>query len=167
MTRTAFIIMLLEIQFLAACRNNGGGALIDGLRGYETVQQVREQLGSSCPNQKFDEARDARDPTDRRPPHDILYLTGECEHLGHTGLLRLTFYNNGLMATSFWPKDDAGYLDALRRQGIPAPATAGIEVKVGGRTRFGYYANPKGRTEFVWEDIALSKEFSDWVAKYS
>ena len=162
--RISFIVLLL---FLAACRDPGDGALIAGLRGYETVQDVREQLIHRCPNQKFEQAQEPRDPTDRRPPHDILYLTGECQHLGHTGLLRLTFYNNRLMTAEFWPKDETGYVEALRRQGIPAPSSPSIEVEVGRRTRFSYYTDPRGRTRFVWEDIALSKEFSDWVAKYS
>jgi hypothetical protein len=161
------VVCIMLSLLCCACRQRRGGELIDGLFGYETIPQVRDQLTRIAPSERWTQESEHRDQTDRRPPHDIVYLLGEFQHLGQRGRLRLTFYNNRLMTAEFWPFDGGRYMAALREKGFPTPPSPGTEIRIGTRTSFAYYTKPGGEFRCVWEDVDLAREFSDWVAKYA
>jgi hypothetical protein len=129
------------------------------------MQEVRNHLLTVNPQQKWTEDREARDSSDRRPPHEVVYWYGDFRDLGCDGKLRLTFYNGHLMSTEFWPSDGAAYMAALRIARRAIPSSFGQTIPVG-RSTVRYDSDRIG-LHFVWEDSKLEKEFNDWVMKYS
>ena len=84
------------VLFLGGCRHKRGAELIGGFVGYETIQEVRDHSVKLNPSQQWAEEKERVEPTDKRPPHAFVYLSGNFRDLGCDGKLRLTFYNNRL-----------------------------------------------------------------------
>jgi hypothetical protein len=162
-----FGLSLILALALVACRSARSTQLIDGFHGYESIPEARDYLAKISPHQPWKDDHRPVDPSDRRPSHDFVYLSGDFHHLGSDGNLRLTFHNRRLMSTEFSTSDGRMYMEALRKSGFPLPPAPDKRVTVNKGTTFSYQADPRGTFHFVWENSALAKEWSDWIAKYS
>jgi hypothetical protein len=158
-------LCFLILIFASTCHRDQPARLIAGLLGGESKLDVEAKLTKTFPGQNWHEQTERREPDDKTPPHEITYLSGSFRDLGHAGDIRLTFYNGRLMMAEFWPNDPNVYTEALNKSGFRVPRSPGVEI-TRGRTRFAYYSDAKG-LRFVWEDTAVSHEFSDWVFKYA
>src|SRR4051794_37531300 len=156
------VLLFLSCLLLGACQNSGTTELIDGLSSYQSRQEVRKQLDASGAG-NWSEDRNTVLPSDPRPKHDLVTLSGHFRHLGQDGLLRLTFFNDRLMTAEFFPIDGSVYLSALRKQARGFPTGPKEQTVLSRRTSFSYYADPGGNMRFVWEDPKLAKDWQDWV----
>jgi hypothetical protein len=166
--RCGFVLCLLTGIFFSACRSSPRPSLLIGeLHSYSTIEDARRQIAASGNSSGWSEYKAPIEPTDKRPRHDMVLLTGDFRDLGQSGKVRLTFFNDRLMSTEFWPANSSAYTAVLRAQLKKFPARPAERVTIDRNTNFTYYADPNGNLRFDWGDANLSQEWLDWVAKYS
>jgi hypothetical protein len=103
---------------------------------------------------------------DRRPPFDQLGISvPRFSHLGQSGELSLSFFNNRLEAVLFYPADPDAYLRTLRAAGIPL--TGGKDLELPPFTRLRTGVDYQHRTYVVWEDVRLTEESDRWIERYA
>ena len=105
-------ICLLTGFFFAACRTTGT-SLINGFTSYQNIQQVRKELQMDGHEKGWQESRNTIEPADKRPPHDMVMLSGPFSHLGQDGTLRLTLFNDRLMTVTCPQFPRTGSYDVL------------------------------------------------------
>ncbi len=163
-------IILLTTTTLLGCartpsfteRSSESSPLAVGFSSYAAIDEVRSLLGDS-PVTVVEDSR--LPPGDQRPPFNILVLSISFEHLDQSGKLRLEFFNDRLMSTSFYPDDLETYLEVLN--------DSGVILDRGGRCKIAPYTEIWKSTDFNnrgyvnWEDERLQKEFDDWITRYS
>ncbi len=155
------------VGYCTGCGHVVGSSLIGNLRSYQSIEQVRGSLTSAGFADGWKEQKVAVDPKDRRPQHDFVTLAGPFEDLGCRGALTLTFFNDRLMVAEFVSEKGASYLESIAQRIKNIPQSPQQQVPIEDRISFGYYREPAGNLRFRWEDMHLTKEWRDWVQKYS
>jgi hypothetical protein len=147
----------------AARREPRRAPLMEGFESYASVSEVGQALkGAGRSFQITGESRLSDD--DRRPRRDVVELEVEnFVHLGHTGRLHLSFLNDRLVSTLFFPMQMDQYLSALRSRGVSVTETPSID----GYTTRWMHTMFDGRRYVAWADVRLEKEDEAWIRRYS
>lgn len=99
--------------------------------------------------------------SDQRPPFRIYTIARKNLVVnGQSGELRLTFFNDRLMTTSFYPAN----IEAMQ-------AAVGVDPKVGDSqlapsTRVWVGKDDSGQMYVGWMDLNLKREYDQWVLTY-
>jgi hypothetical protein len=164
----SFMLFLLSLAcFSMGCASKGPTRLFENFESYQTVEDVRTELGKRGLASGWNEESQGTSPTDRRPPYKLIYLSGPFRLSGIDGRLRFTFYNGRLMEAQFSPQKGNDYMAALRREKAIMPQKPAEEVVTNRRTRFRFDVGPNGSLFFTWYDPKLDAEWKKWVASNS
>jgi hypothetical protein len=101
-----------------------------------------------------------------RPRRDFIEMKGPFSDLGISGQLELTFYNDHLMEAKFMPNESERYFKLLseRLGKLPEPEKP---KRISAEVSLRYYRDADGTVRFYWEYLPVSKEWHNWVGKYS
>jgi hypothetical protein len=103
-------------------------------------------------------------PNDSRPTYEVVSFTvHDFTHLKHHGELEISFFNNRLLETTFFPQDIDGYLMALKETGL----TVSKEPQLRGDTWVMTFEAHDGRRYVRWADRRLDDEHTRWIGRYS
>ena len=140
--------------------------LVDDIRSYSRVDQVRTLLGDVAAKWEVVENSGQASSKDSRPPFQIYTaLVHGYEHLGFKGDLKLTFFNDRLMSAVFYPNDFAGYVS---RASVTFPDLREKKsVQVPPFTQVTLGTDYQQRRYVSWEDVRLVEEMSIWIKRYS
>lgn len=138
--------------------------LINGIQSYQSIDEFKTFL--ACGSFNWVESEDKPSPKGR-PPYNIHVITlKNFSDLGFTGELVVTFFNNRLMATTFYPLDAVKYVAAVEEnEGVQLNGNK--EAKLPPHTRVRVAVDYKKRTYVDWSDIRLDQEMELWIKKYS
>jgi hypothetical protein len=169
-------IYLLVLWLLVGCGGDYSSAsfakvesertkLIDGIESYQSIEEFKGYL-TSRPWQ-WEVSKGRQSSPKGRPPFNIVTITiKNYSHLGFSGDLIVTFFNDRLMATTFYPSNVEKYIQILRKaEGITFDNNHEAELPPQTRVRFA--TDHKGREYVDWSDIRLDKEVELWIKKYS
>jgi hypothetical protein len=106
------------------------------------------------------------DRNDPRPCFEVLVLKTDFDHLGSRGELLLTFFNDRLYGTTFYPEDFESYLQQLGESGTDLPRRS-EPLELSRNTRIWAAADDSGREYVAWIDQRLFDEHARWIACYS
>ena len=146
--------------------------LIDGLESYQSVDEAQAWFAARSLTWQV-VADNHLAPDDPRPPLSMYSVTiQEFSHLDCTGELTVTFMNNRLMSTIFYPNDLKTYLERLvTREGIRFVADQKRpdirEATIAPHTRVWSYRDYQERDYVAWADTRLEKEESIWTMRYA
>ncbi len=164
--RTFQFALLSVLCFFIGCVSSGSTRLCANFQSYESLEDVRAELSRRGLASGWTEESQRTSPTDRRPPYNLIYLSGSYKLSGIDGRLRFTFYNGQLMETEFVPQQSReDYLTALRNDFPKMPQKPSEEIVTDRRTRFRFDAGPNGEVSFTWYDPKLEQQWKKWVAK--
>ena len=149
---------------------------------YLKIKEVRTQLAFDIPSySNFEEVKEflnLRDDqvivlednkilrTSYRPQFNV--FTIKIENLsieGYQGDLRLSFLNDRLQATWFYPEDVKNFLDLLNLDRTALESRQGVMKKP--FTRMWIYKDFQDKTYVGWEDVRLTQQNMDWITRYS
>lgn len=117
---------------------------------------------------------------DKRPPFGTLSVSVEgFSHLGESGELQISFFNDRLEGTWFYPDDATAYLEKLNASGIAVGDTDSLLVSEASETpKMRTVPAPphglvviatdyRGKLYVAWVDKRLQAERSRWIEKHS
>jgi len=140
--------------------------LISGIESYSSIDQINALLGDAAKNWDIIENSGKPSSNDSRPPFKIFTaVVHEYEYLGFTGDLKLSFFNDRLMSTVFYPTDFNGFVTRVRltlpnlKEINPETLPPATQVTIGTDYQKKQYVS--------WEDVRLVEEFSIWIRRYS
>ena len=138
--------------------------LIDGFESYTTIAYLQARRLSSL---KWTVLEKSNLPKgDPRPPFGIFRIcVSEFVHLQEHGQLELTFFNDRLQSTSFYPEDLDAYLTALEKAGISI--NEGQELTLPPYTEVWCSRDYLGRPYVAWIDKRLLKQEERWISRYA
>lgn len=170
------LIYLLVPWLFVGCRDNYTSVsfvkvesertkLIDGIESYQTIDEFKGFLSRS--SLQWEVSKDSQSSPKGRPPFNMYTITiKNYSHLGLSGSLIVTFFNNRLLATTFYPSDFGKYIALLSKaEGITFDNNH--EVKLPPQTRVRFATDHKGQNYVDWSDIRLDREVELWIKKYS
>ena len=134
--------------------------LFPGFESYASREEVMPKIARAQINLVEESKRDK----DSQPPYRIHAVKLPYEHLQNRGELLLTFFNNRLMQTSFYPDDLDRYLAALRSSRIELHT--GSEVK-NGHTAIWIGKDFDNKNYVGWADDRLRTQQRRWLSRYS
>lgn len=154
---------LPPISFVST--NADHAILIDQIESYQTVNEFTTRLEQR--SMAWNLAEDSPGPRDHRPPFHIVVLeVPEYSHLGVRGRLKVSFLNDRLYATWFYPSDIEGYVRQLEsQQGLNLGGRRDTTIR--SHVRVWIWEDYNGETYVGWKDIRLGKEVSLWISRYS
>lgn len=159
----------LALCFAVSCKRKGekdfkpsklAGELFSG----QSLQTAERKLDMMAGN--FDIIEDRTPlPSDTRPPYRLLVISKKNARIeGQSGELVLTFFNDRLMTSQFYPTDLAAARSAVE---------AGQKLSLGGgdshiqpSTRVWVGKDQDGRGYIGWIDKTLQGEQDAWVKQY-
>lgn len=104
--------------------------------------------------------------SDKRPPFQILSIAHKgLQSFGVSGELVMTFYNDRLMTTLFYPDE----LNALRRalaREASINFTAQGDAQIEPSTKVWIGKDHDGRSYIGWIDLELERRQNEWIEKY-
>ncbi len=137
--------------------------LIDGFFSYASQAEVEAQLKRAGLLYSVGKANGLA-PNDPRPTYEVVEIKVQAfTHLNQSGELNLSFFNNRLSDTRFFPVDPEAYLAALRNSGLQVTE----QRAVSGSTAVWTYQAYDGRRYVGWTDSRLDEEHAKWIARYS
>lgn len=150
----------------ASARPTSPSPLIEGFESHRSSDAVETMLRARGLTWTVSE-NSALDPGDPRPPFSVrtLRIAGY-SYLGHSGELRLQFFNDRLMRTSFFADDPTPFLRALEAS-LGCELGSDGELRLPPRTRIHPATDATNRPYVSWEDIQLEAEESAWIQRYS
>ncbi len=140
--------------------------MIGDLQGGSIPETAKKQLK----NLGFDSGWTEKIKTnsdDHRPRHDFIETTGPFSDLGVSGKLELTFYNDRLMEAQFTPNESERYFKLLSERLGKLPEAPGNRKRISEEVFLSYYRDADGSVRFYWDYLPVSKEWQEWVGKYS
>lgn len=141
-----------------------GTKLINGIKSYQSIDKFKDFLYRS-PLQ-WEESKDKPSPKGR-PPYNVHVITVKrFSHLGYAGELKVTFFNNRLISTTFYPIDAALYIEALEKL-EKVTFNSNKEANLPSFTQVRVAVDYQKRTNIDWSDSRLDKEMELWIKKYS
>ena len=135
-----------------------------GLTSYSNMEEVKSIVKNNNGDWKVIESS-TLEKTDLRPPYSYVRIVSnnffEKRFPGKTNLI---FFNDRLMTVLFYPNDWSKYEKYL----YPNQATKKDGwKKTNGNLQIRINRNYNGDRYISWEDIKLSSEMRNWIAKYS
>lgn len=172
MTRLQTIFLFLTIVCLSNCQNSAtycsGTApahLIDNFYSYQTIAAFEKIIKSTYDSIIVFENSKLLE-TDKRPPFSIYtILIPEYRHMGFSGKLRASFFNNRLQSTWFYPDNVEEYSKKLNKD-LNINLTDEKEMHIV-CIRVFKWTDSKDELYFGWTDIRLREEQNNWISKYS
>jgi hypothetical protein len=137
--------------------------LFPGFQSYAPPEEVIARLPPELDKKIIEETSLAKDPS--QPPYRIYILRiAPYMHLNQRGALVITFYNNRLLQTAFYPEKFDDYVPALK--------SAGIEIRFGqelvrGHTTIWIGTDFDNQQYVGWADKRLREQQRRWLARYS
>jgi hypothetical protein len=167
--RWLFCILALVVLFAASCKRHDKNEfkpskLAAGLFSGQSLQTAERKLDMMAGN--FDIMEDRTPlPSDGRPPYRLLVISKKNIRVdGQMGELVLTFFNDRLMTSQFYPVDLAAERTAVE---------AGQQISLGSgdshiqpSTRVWVGKDESGRSYIGWIDKSLQAEQDAWVKQY-
>ena len=166
--------VLLTALFLAGCSEpsfvdvpSERTRLIGELLSYQNPREVREMLSRLYPHwEVFEDSGMRPGKTDGRPPNHMFQASiRNYSDLGFTGELRVRFFNDRLVSTTFCPHDLPHYVEVLTAR-IPEVKTKG-KAQIAPFTRVDASETYWKRKCVIWSDVRLDEEMRVWVDKYA
>lgn len=168
--------LLVLVLACAACEEFGStpsflevkkdrSRLFANLESYQSISEVRSALIPLAEHWEIVEDS-GKDHDSSRPPFAIFtatihgYKTG-----GDAGDLKVTFFNNRLMSTWFYPDNPERFADDLDRS-LPSLKEHG-SASIFPFTVVTSARDYKGKSYFSWEDSRLASEVATWIRRYS
>ncbi|VAW78253.1 hypothetical protein MNBD_GAMMA15-2141 [hydrothermal vent metagenome] len=137
-----------------------------GLLSYSNFSEIKAVL--NLDNSKvivLDEGNQSEDSS-KRPPFNIHTIkVKDLEIDGYVGDLELSFFNDRLMYTRFYASDFEGYISNLQLGRTQLESRDGILIKP--YTHVWIYTNHQNIRYIGWRDTRLSKQFNEWIKRYS
>ena len=136
--------------------------LISGFESYASRAEVMAKLSAKMEIKIVDHTSLAKN--DSQPPYKIYTISiRPFEHLKHRGRLHLTFYNNRLEQSLFYPENLDSYIGALDQ--------SGLRLRLGQELARGNSVIWKGsdpdHEEYIgWADKRLRGQQRRWLARY-
>lgn len=136
--------------------------LFSGFESYASVTQVKSKLPAEAAIKVVEETALGKPPV--TPPYRIYSISvSPYRHLEKPGKLVITFYNERLMQTAFYPEKLDEYVQALRRAGTGLGF--GQEL-VNGHTVIWIGTDFDNQQYVGWSDKRLRDQQRRWLAKY-
>jgi hypothetical protein len=171
------VILIYSLLFwlLVGCQDNYASVsfvkvesertkLISGIESYQNIAEFKSFLSRS--SFKWKESEDNQPSPKGRPPFNMsTIMIKNFSHLEFSGELIVSFFNNRLISTTFYPSHVEKYIKALGKTGIKFGSNQ--EVKMPPHTRVRFATDHKGRKYIDWSDIRLDKEVELWIKRYS
>ena len=138
-------------------------ALLPGFESYASRGEVTAKLPSEAEKKVVEAKSLTKD--DETPPYSTYTISvSPFTHLDQPGRLLITFYNNRLLQTAFYPDKFDDYLGALRKSGV---ALQSAQVLVDGNTVI-WIGVDFDKNDFVgWADKRLREQQRRWLARYN
>jgi len=172
---------LCIIGFLISCRTDNesfttikspASPLISGLQSYWTISQVEENFLAEL---KFDVIEDSKLPIgDKRPPYNFYIISiPDFAHLDQLGELNLTFFNNRLMSTTFFPNNINNYILELNKSNYnfnlnTLNGNSGSQSKmIPPFTEVNFALDYQKKYYVRWSDTRLNDEHQKWISRYA
>jgi hypothetical protein len=163
-SRSFMGLLLCALCLSMGCASRGPTRLCDSFQSYQTLEDVRAELGRRGIASEWKETSKGTSPDDPRPPYKFTYVSGPFTLSGTSGQLKLSFYNGRLMEAQFSPQKGNDYMATLREQHLKAPQKPGEEIVTDRRTRLRFDVGADGSTFFTWYDPKLENEWKKWLA---
>lgn len=166
--RTVLIIAVMVIVHLTGCRKEDEmkpTKLMPPLYSGYSLERVQRELELKPGDWAI---REDRRPltSDTRPPFRILTISHEgFVEYGVTGELVMTFYNDRLMTTLFYPANLGAVKASLAHQ-ADLNFTPEGDARIQPTTRVWIGKDTQGRSYIGWIDLALEREQDQWIEKY-
>lgn len=166
--RSLICPLALLLCFALSCKKNEKefkpSKLAPGLFSGQSLQMVERKLNMMAGN--FDVVVDRTPlPSDTRPPYRLLVISKKNQQVqGQAGELVLTFFNDRLMTTQFYPSDLAA-----GRASVEASQQVSLgsgESHILPSTRVWVGKDEDGRSYIGWIDKTLQAEQDAWVKQY-
>jgi len=160
--------MAMILVFTAACHHDDKkfkpSELAQGLFSGQSLQMVERKLDMMAGN--FDIVMDRTPlPSDTRPPYRLLVISKKNAHVsGQTGELVLTFFNDRLMTSQFYPADMDSARSAI--EGSQKISLDGGETHILPSTRVWVGKDETGRQYVGWIDKTIQAEQDAWIKQY-
>jgi len=163
------LTVALIFAALAACNSESyteieqaRASLFPGFESYTSVKEVKSKLPAEAEIKVVEETSLAKDSS--KPPYRIYAISvSPYTHLKKPGKLALTFYNDRLLQTAFYPEKLDDYVQALRRAGMGL--TFGQEL-VNGNTVTWIGTDFDNEHYVGWADKRLREQQRRWLANY-
>lgn len=138
-------------------------ALISEFVRYASREEVVSKVSSRFQIQVVEDS--SLPAGDRRPPFSIYTLSvAGFRYLDHDGELRMTFFNNRLQETWFYPNDPDAYFSALRSHGVVPSEHSQLVM---GRTAVWTGTDYRVKSYVAWQDTRLGEQSKRWISRYS
>jgi hypothetical protein len=156
--------------FIAACGSESftetespRAPLFPGFESYASREEVATRLPAEAKQRTLEEI--ALGGEDSKPPYRIRIMEiAPVRDLNEPGALLLTFYNDRLLQTAFYPDSLEQYLAALKRSGTELKF--GREL-VNGHTVLWIGSDFDNRYYIGWADRRLREQQRRWLARFS
>jgi hypothetical protein len=157
-------------MFVAACGSESftevesvRSPLFPGYDSYASVEEVTPKLPLQAEKKVVEETSLAKDAS--KPSYRIYTLRiAPYTHLDQSGALFITFYNNRLLQTAFYPEKLDEYVAALKKSGTGV--RFGQEL-VRGHTTIWIGTDFDNKHYVGWADKRLREQQRRWLARYS
>ena len=161
-----FVLLSCLCIICNACQHDNPARMIGDLQGGSLPDAAKKQLKSLGFDSGWTEKLKTNSD-DHRPRHDFIESKGPFSDLGVTGQLELTFYNDRLMEAKFIPNEPERYFKLLSKRLGKLPEAPGKQKQISPEISLSYYRDADGSVRFFWDYLPVSKEWQDWVGKYS
>jgi hypothetical protein len=142
---------------------NPRASLFPGFESYASRAEVAPKLPAGAEKKIVEETVLAGDGS--KPPYRIHVLqVAPYQHLAEPGVLLLTFYNDRLLQTAFYPEQLENYLANLKKSGTDL--RFGREL-VNGNTIIWIGIDFDNKHYIGWADRRLREQQRRWLARYS
>jgi hypothetical protein len=165
--RFLFCAMALVLTLAVSCRRSSEpkfkpSLLGAGLYSGQSLQTVERKLDLMTSN--FDILEDRTPlPSDTRPPYRLLVISRKNLRMeGQTGELVLTFFNDRLMTSQFYPADIAAAQASVQA----VQQLSGSEGHIAPSTRVWVGKDENGHSYIGWIDKTLQADQDAWVKQY-
>jgi len=164
----ALALALLALLFVSGCRGKDEPKptkLLPPLYSGYSQQKVQRELNLKPGD--WDVLEDRRPLTsDQRPPFRILTISRQgFARFGASGELVMTFYNDRLMTTLFYPTDLEALRSSLGREAGITFSKQG-DARIEPTTRVWIGKARDGRSYIGWIDLELERRQDEWIEKY-
>jgi len=149
-----------------ACQHRDSAGMIGDLQGGSIPDTAKKRLSSLGFDSGWTE-KIKTNSDDHRPRHEFIETKGPFSDLGVSGKLQLTFYNGRLMEAQFSPNESKQYFRLLSERLGKLPEEPGKPEPISAEVSLTYYRDADGSMRFYWDYLPVSKEWKDWVSKYS
>lgn len=136
--------------------------LFPGFESYASREEVLPKLPREVEIKVVEETSLSRG--NATPPYRVYAVSlSPFEHLGQPGKLILTFYNNRLLQTAFYPERLDAYVKALRGSGVAVEFAAELAKD---HTVIWIGRNFDNKEYVGWADKRLREQQRRWLANY-